>query len=419
MSKQLFGNASIYLGANMLNAIVPFLLLPVLTRVLTPADYGIVAVFSVMASIFGAFTGLSVYGAVGVRYFQLERAALARYVGACVVILLASTAFVLVVIWGMGNWLADRVEVSANWLLVAVLMSGTQMLISIQLSLYQVAHKAKQYAALQISQAITAAGISLFLILGVGMAWEGRLLGQVIPVAIFGTLTLYLLSRNRQIAMPDAGEGHVVDALKFGVPLIPHVIGGLLISAVDRLVIVNLLDVTQAGIYVVALQLGQALGLLTQSFNSAYAPWLIQTLSKKDSSGDKLIVKGTYLYFIVIILIALIYGWSAPYFIEFLVGGEFKSASDFVIYIAVGHAFGGMYYMVANYIFYANKTAYLAWITFAAGLLDFCATYFLVQSNGLMGAAQAFALSQAVFFLGTWWFAQKSHPMPWRLTFVK
>lgn len=56
MSRKLFGNAAIYLGANILNAGIPFLLLPILTRVLTPADYGIVAMFSVVVSILGAFT---------------------------------------------------------------------------------------------------------------------------------------------------------------------------------------------------------------------------------------------------------------------------------------------------------------------------------------------------------------------------
>lgn len=55
MSRKLFGNAAIYLGANILNAGIPFLLLPILTHVLTPADYGIVAMFSVVVSILGAF----------------------------------------------------------------------------------------------------------------------------------------------------------------------------------------------------------------------------------------------------------------------------------------------------------------------------------------------------------------------------
>ena len=84
---KLFGNAAIYLGANILNAGIPFLLLPILTRVLTPADYGTVAMFGIVLSVLGAFTGLSVHGAIGVRYFQLGKKELSEYVGTCVGIL--------------------------------------------------------------------------------------------------------------------------------------------------------------------------------------------------------------------------------------------------------------------------------------------------------------------------------------------
>ena len=70
LRSKLFGNAAIYLGANILNAGIPFLLLPILTRVLTPADYGTVAMFGIVLSVLGAFTGLSVHGAIGVRYFS-------------------------------------------------------------------------------------------------------------------------------------------------------------------------------------------------------------------------------------------------------------------------------------------------------------------------------------------------------------
>jgi O-antigen/teichoic acid export membrane protein len=80
----------------------------------------------------------------------------------------------------------------------------------------------------------------------------------------------------------------------------------------------------------------------------------------------------------------------------------------------MGYAFGGMYYMVANYIFLMSKTGYLAMVTFASGVFNVIATYFLIKLNGVLGAAQAFMLSQAMIFLCTWWLAHHFRPMPWR-----
>ena len=44
-STGLLRNSTIYLTSNILNALVPFLLLPVLTRYLTPDEYGQIAMF--------------------------------------------------------------------------------------------------------------------------------------------------------------------------------------------------------------------------------------------------------------------------------------------------------------------------------------------------------------------------------------
>ena len=93
----LVGSAGIYTLANIANNAIPFLLLPVLTRVLTPEEFGIVAIFTTLVTAFGAFTGLSAHGAVNVRLFDPQTRH-ARYVGTVLAILGSSTAVVLLVV---------------------------------------------------------------------------------------------------------------------------------------------------------------------------------------------------------------------------------------------------------------------------------------------------------------------------------
>lgn len=52
-----------YLVSNILNAIIPFALLPVLTRYLSPEEYGEVAMFQTLLGAMTAFVGLSMAGA--------------------------------------------------------------------------------------------------------------------------------------------------------------------------------------------------------------------------------------------------------------------------------------------------------------------------------------------------------------------
>lgn len=208
MWNKYLSNTGIYLGANILNASIPFLLLPILTRVLTPTDYGTVAMFGIILSIFGAFTGLSVHGAIGVRYFQLDKKVLSEYVGACVGILVISTGMLFILVAVFGSWLTVVAGVPTDWLLVAVVLSGFQFLVNIRLTLWQVADEAKKFGTFQVTQSLLNASISLILILMVGMAWQGRVLGQTVAVMLFGAIALLWLSKDGLMQFSNDWRAH-------------------------------------------------------------------------------------------------------------------------------------------------------------------------------------------------------------------
>src|SRR5438067_1618929 len=61
---QLFGDAATYTVGDILNRLFPFLLLPVLTRYLTPAEYGTFVMFQVVVNFLLPLVGLNVEAAV-------------------------------------------------------------------------------------------------------------------------------------------------------------------------------------------------------------------------------------------------------------------------------------------------------------------------------------------------------------------
>ncbi|MEX0287224.1 MAG: lipopolysaccharide biosynthesis protein [Paracoccaceae bacterium] len=414
MAAKLANTALVYMSANIANAAVPFVLLPILTRVLTPEDYGVVAMYAVMLGIFGALTGLSVHGAIAVRYFQLTESEMADFCTACVIIVGASTLAVVALVALAAPQLTGLTGLPMQWLVAGVLVSAAQILSQIRLSLWQVRGQAMRFGAFQVGQTLSNALLSLFFVVGLGLSWDGRLGGQSLAVGAFGVAALILLYAAGFLVRPVALRRHVTDALRFGVPLVPHVLGGLMFVALDRFIIAGQLGLASAGIYMVAAQIGQVLGLLTDAFNKAYAPWLMGQLSSPETVNRPRIVRGTYVYFVVVLVIALTMGAVAPLIVSLMAGEAFQAASSVVVYVAVGYAFSGCYLMVTNYIFYESKTGFLACITFGAGLVHAPLTYVLVSQNGIAGAGQAFAISQFLAFLATWWLANRAHPMPWR-----
>lgn len=408
----LFRSALVYTFTNIVNSAIPFLLVPVLTRVLSPEEYGTVAMFNMVVAVLAAFTGLSVHGAVNVRYFQRDSINFYQYVSTCLSILAVSTIAVYILTSMLGQSIVEFTKVPVKWIHIAVIVSGAQFVIHIRLVIWQVQGFPWRYGLFQIIQSLLNVSLSLWLVLVAGMSWEGRVSGQSIAIiVIFGTAFLSLARGGYLSCGPSST--YAKDALKFGVPLIAHGLGGLLISMTDRVMISNMLDVSQTGIYIVALQFGMVLGVLADAFNKAYSPWLFKQL--KDNLHDQkiFIVKLTYSYFLIAICLSVILAASAPYIVSTIAGKSFAAASRPLLYIAIGYAFCGMYYMVANYIFYANKTYYLPIITFFSGVVNVLLAYPLIKIDGIEGAAKAFMISNATMFFLTWVLSARSYRMPW------
>jgi O-antigen/teichoic acid export membrane protein len=203
------------------------------------------------------------------------------------------------------------------------------------------------------------------------------------------------------------------EALDFGLPLVPHVIGGFLVAVADRFIIKQKIGLEAAGIYMVAVQLGLGMGLLADAFNKAFVPWLYEQLKADSFEIKRRIVKGTWVYFFVALIFAGIIALLSYWIVLLVAGPEYVGASSALAWIALGQAFGGMYLMVTNYIFYKRKTKMLAWTTLFSGGVGVLLTWILTPVFGIAGAGLSFAIAMCIRFLLTWFLSQRVCPMPW------
>ncbi|WP_416740244.1 lipopolysaccharide biosynthesis protein [Pseudomonas sp. NFX71] len=410
---KLFGSVATYASANILNSAIPFFLLPVLTRVLSPAEYGVVAMFTTVMSVLSAFTGLSLHGAVSVRYFDRETDH-PRFVGTCLAVLSASTFIVLLIVWSIAEPLSRWTSLPQGWLLIAVLAAAAQTIIQIRLVVWQVKNQVVRYGSFQVIQTLVNLSLSLGLILLLGMGWEGRGLGIVGAIFLFGGAALYSLQRGCFVSWsfnPDYARA----ALRFGVPLIPHTVGAMMIAMSDRFIVTSALGVAATGSYAVGAQMGMVVGVLADAFVKAFAPHLYGELRKKDELAGVRIVRQCAVMFLVFLVLAICYVSVLPYVYPWIVGDEYKDSLRVAQLIGFGNAFMGMYYVVAGFIFFSEKTGYLARLTLFVGLVNVVLTYFLVDRLGVVGAAWSYVFVQLVFFLGAWCMAQRILPLPWLL----
>ena len=414
INSQLFRRAGIYTLANAFNSAIPLLLLPILTRYLTPEEYGLVAMFTVLTAVVSAIAGLGTHGAITREYFLRSRDEFAGFVGTCIFILAASSAALLGLIFLSSRALTGLTGIPEHWLAAAVLMGAGQLLCSIGLVIWQVRGLPAVYGVFQIGVSLFNALLSLVLVVWMEMGWQGRIIGQVTALCLMGVMATILLARAGWIRFSFSRD-HARGALRYGVPLVFHAIGATAAATADRTLITNLVSLDEAGLYVVAAQIAMGITFLADSFNRAYAPWLFEKLKEGNPVVMRRIVIGTYWYFIAVLLLAWLLILAAPLFIGFLVGPKFSGATQYILWLSLASAFGGMYYMVTLYIQFSGKTERLAAVTLTVGTLNIPLCYAFIQIGGGVGAAQATAASQLLAFLATWWMAARAVEMNWRM----
>jgi O-antigen/teichoic acid export membrane protein len=406
----------IYTLSSILSAATPFLLLPILTRYLEPEQYGQIAMFNIFTTALAAVIGLSVHGAANRRFFDegVSNSELARFNGNCFFILLASTSLALFFLTFIETFLASYLGTPPVWIYLGVLSVFCGFILNIRLGQWQIRGKAKLYGFLQVSQSFINLGFTLSFVLLLHLGSEGRVYSVVLTSVIAGLVSYFTL-RKDNLFLLEYNSQDIKGALSFGVPLIPHVLGGFLLLSVDRLVINKELGLDMTGIYMVAVSLGSALNIIFNSINKAYSPWLFGQLKENDQKKKIAIVKNTYIYIVCLMLMSLLAFFIAPPILKLIVGEKFHLAAEVLPTIVIGQVFLGMYFMVTNYIFYVKKTKYLSYITISSGAINVALLLFLIPYYGINGAAFAFLIASLWQFICTWIVSARLYAMPWAL----
>jgi len=371
--------------------------------------------FQTLLGALGAFVGLSAAGAAGRKYYDdnATDAELGRYIGSCLQLLAISVVVVFIPMLILRDSLSNWLGLDGKWILWAVGLSAFMVIVNLRIGQWQVRKNAKSYGAMQVSKSILDLGFSLIFVVVLLRGADGRISAQILATGLFALLALWLLKRDKLLCVLVWNKDHYKEIVGFGVPLIPHVGGVFLLASADRFIINSELGLADAGVYMVAVQIAMGVALIFDAVNKAYTPWLFEKLRENDLHQKKKIVRYTYLWYLVIMAGAIAGFFVGPLVVRLIAGPGYEQAGELIGWLLLGQAFGGMYLMVTNYIFYSKRTGLLSAATITSGLVNLVLLSVLIQLLGLAGAAVSFAIAMAVRFLLTWWAAQKRHPMPW------
>jgi O-antigen/teichoic acid export membrane protein len=394
-------------------AAVPFLLLPLLTRVMSPAEYAEVVAFALWVGLCLPLAGLGVHGAVGVAWFSRGKAEMADYVGSAATVALCASAVCAIGVAALVAMVPRAgMGLAPAWVAVAALTAGSHVLLQCRLVLWQSQQKPLHNAAVQMGASALNMALSLLAVLALGLGSTGRNGGIAAATALMALVALALLVSGGELRWrPNPTDIRAL--VLFGLPLVPHALAGVLLANADRWLVGAAQGTEALGVYGAAAQLGMVMSVLADAFVKAYNPWLYARLHTKDRHDQLCVVGAAYIAVPGFLLACTVIGLLLVMVSGAALGPQYRQAATLLPWFALGGACSGIYYSYSPMFFFNSRTGLLATTTVTIAALSLPLAWLLVRHFGTVGGAAGYACTQALLALGTAWVATRSFDLPW------
>jgi O-antigen/teichoic acid export membrane protein len=410
--KRGFISTTVYFLSNSLAKVVPIGLMPILTRLLTTRDYGIIGIFNALKICVNTVVSMAGTGAVARAYYDRKDTGFDFSIYIFNAIFVNIILFVVATILLFLGYIFGVIHITPGVLTAALLLTLATVLSGYKTKLWILQKRPMEFSVFDFSRTAVNIFASLLLVYFIFRDWRGRILGILLTDILFCVISCFYLIKQDGISL-RINRNYILDVSKFGVPLIPFSIGWALISTVDKFFLKFFLGDGSVGIYTVAYTISTSMLLFITPLDNTLFPHLYEMYKEQNAEKNMQFVYGFCIYSFALVFLAYLITLSTPFLLRYLAGESFRSAGNYVFWLLMSQVFLGMNRTGNRGIFFSKKT-YFATISLAvAGIVAVVANYYLIQINGINGAAQATFISCAVLFLMNFVFCQRLYPMPW------
>lgn len=393
--------------------IVNFLMLPVYTRFMGPAAYGIVALVNAFAAFLSPLMGLKLGSSLGRYYFDYDEQGIKIYFSTILYGMLIFNILLLAILLPLGEAIAGMIFQESPISFYPYIFLGVMTVLFSELAAYFTLFLRVQEKG-GVIMAIALAGVVINILLGLYFVVYRQMeaLGMLLATALGFTANtgLLLLAVRRNIVasfQPDL----VRKALAFGLPIIPHSLGRVIYSFSDRIILGFFVPVSSIGLYNIGDRVAGLMGVTANSFDGAFQPTFMResVRNKKAAAEMTKAVMTKWLGIMMVLYLAL--ALFSEEIITILTPPSYHSASRFVPILAGAFVFRSFYNFAANTVVFEKKTYVIPMITFSAGLFNVLANLLLIPRFGIMAAAWTTLLSFAMTFALALYFSNRIYPL--------
>ncbi|MDX6584120.1 MAG: hypothetical protein QOI10_3304 [Solirubrobacterales bacterium] len=407
--RRLATTGAAYTASSVLSKLIAVALLPLYTAYLTPSDYGAAEV------VFASVIAISIVVRLGLieallRFYYLpgiDRGAVVRTGFAA--LFWATTAGALVALpfaEPISRALLDHADPAL--VRIGVLGLWTLTLWEYALTLLRVDERARAYFGLTVLNVLATIPVTVWLVVVEDEGAAGILWGT------FGTgvafLAVQLWRERRRLSL--AFEATLLRRMiRFGLPTMPAELTLYSLNFIDRILIVRLAGLAEAGLYALAIKFAQGINVLARGFQLAFPP-LAYSIADDDEARRAYSLILTWFAAVCAFAVAGLWLLSR-WIVELLAAPEFFAAHEAIGLLATGVSLYAIYLVLVVILGRTGRTEFNLPATVAGTVVNIVLNLILIPSQGIVGAGIALVASYLVVLVLMYALTQRLFPVPY------
>lgn len=403
--KNLIKNTTIYALGDIIPRLLGFVSFPILTRYLSPADYGIVNYVNTLTTFLLAFGFLCINTYYLVFFYRCENSTeQKKLLGNLSTFVILFNLFLVVLFLLFGDYffalLGSKIPFYP-YIIVGVLTNFFSIFAVLPSALYRLLEKPLLLTAMAISRGLLTLVLTVILVVIYDYSAIGVLYATLFVNFIYAFVFLYI---SRKYIIWNFHFKQIKEVLRFSLPLLPGSLAYYITTISDRVLIDKYLSLSDLGIYSTAVTLALILNIFSYGAYKAFEPYIFKNWGNHNFLKIFENIRNAFVYVLIIGVLCLCV-FSKEFF-QIMSSAKFHEAYWYVPLIIIGVYSSSLSMLYATIITAKGKTKINSLVSIIGAIISISLNITLLPILGLLSAAIVSSLALTVELLILMWYSK-------------
>lgn len=371
---------------------VAFFTTPIFTRILTPENYGTIALYTSWSSILMVVLSLQTYGSIATARIRFSKEEMPAYLSSTLSISVIAYVVFFCVIIAFRSSFAQLLGLDETLVTLLLIHSFASYVIAFYVAYLDQHKKVVQSSLISVTSTVCSVVLALIFALNFENKVYGKVIGQFIPLVIVGIIILFVIYIKGKCFWNSSYNKY---CLLLTMPLVVHGLGHMVFTQADRILLQRFQSESVLGVYSVAYSLCSVLPIIFAAVNTAWTPFYYDF--KKTNNNDAIkehsmrYIKLITLMFIGFILLSFdVFKLMAP--------EPYWNGIKIIPIFVASFYFLYLYHFPVGFEYYHERTKLIPVATISVAVINIVLDIVLIPRYAAFGSVFATMISQVLLF---------------------